>query len=52
MRERRDADPNADTGQVALAAVAGYRGRFVAGTLPPERDGLLATSFDYLRGFA
>jgi hypothetical protein len=44
---------NADTGQVALAGVVGYRGRFVAGTASAGRDGLyLAANFDYLRGFA
>jgi hypothetical protein len=43
---------NTDTGQVALAAVVGYRGRFVAGGSPAGRDGLyLAANFNYLRGF-
>ena len=44
---------NTDTGQAALAAVVGYRGRFVAGSGPTGRDGLyLAANFNYLRGFA
>jgi hypothetical protein len=43
---------NTDTGQIALAAVVGYRGRFVAGSSPAGRDGLyLAANFNYLRGF-
>ena len=43
---------NTDIGQAALAAVVGYRGRFVAGTGPSGRDGLyLAANFNYLRGF-
>jgi len=43
---------NTDTGQAAIAAVVGYRGRFVAGSGPATRDGLyLAANFNYLRGF-
>ena len=44
---------NADTGQAAVAAVVGYRGRFAAPSAGlASRDGLyVAANFNYLRGF-